>query len=191
MAKNIQHIPEQDLLNFFYEEKDEKYLGELLSRYTLRLLGVGLKYLKDEDDAKDMVQQVFEKALKEVGKYPIANFGGWLYRIAQNYCISSLRVRKDFQNFDQIEQIKDDENFDLTVILEKDKQHQRLEQALGLIKDEQRTCIELFYLKKHTYLEIAAICSLEVKMVKSHIQNGKRNLRLIIEQLEQGDYVKK
>jgi RNA polymerase sigma-70 factor (ECF subfamily) len=59
-----------------------------------------------------------------------------------------------------------------------------LETALQLIKEEQRECITLFYLNKKSYKEIEHITGLSFLEIKSHIQNGKRNLRIIIKRLE-------
>ena len=52
-------IPDQELLNRFYHDGDNKWLGQLLQRYTVLLYGVCMKYLKNEEEAKDAVQQVF------------------------------------------------------------------------------------------------------------------------------------
>ena len=57
-----QHIDDTELLQRFYADKDNEWLGILLQRYTMLLLGVCMKYLKNEEEAKDAVQQVFLKA---------------------------------------------------------------------------------------------------------------------------------
>ena len=57
-----------------------------------------------------------------------------------------------------------------------------LSKVLPRLKQEQRVCIEAFYLKKMSYEQIAKAFGYALKEVKSHIQNGKRNLKLLIEQ---------
>ena len=57
-----EHITDQQLLANFYTDQDNEWLGVLLTRYTLLLLGVCMKYLKNEEEAKDCVQQIFLKA---------------------------------------------------------------------------------------------------------------------------------
>ena len=52
-----------------------------------------------------------------------------------------------------------------------------LKEGIGELKDEQRECIELFYLKECSYAEVASMTGFSLKEVKSHIQNGKRNLK--------------
>jgi DNA-directed RNA polymerase specialized sigma24 family protein len=63
------HIDDNELLQRFYLDKNNEWLGILLQRYTLLLLGVCMKYLKNEEEAKDAVQQIFLKTITELHKY--------------------------------------------------------------------------------------------------------------------------
>src|ERR1043165_3246764 len=85
------HISDQELLELFYKDHNNEWLGILLQRYTLLLLGVCMKYLKNEEEAKDSVQQVFLKVLTEVSRYRIEYFKSWLYMVAKNHCLMKLR----------------------------------------------------------------------------------------------------
>ena len=67
-----EHIDDNELLEKFYRDHDNQWLGIVLQRYTLLLLGVCMKYLKNEEQAKDAVQQIFLKAITELGKYKVA-----------------------------------------------------------------------------------------------------------------------
>lgn len=150
-----------------------------------------MKYLKEEEAAKDMVQQVFEKVLAEFGKYRIDNFGGWLYRIAQNACISSIRAQKHFVEEENLRYVAAESSIDIQTLLLEDKKHEYLKVALTRLKPDQQICVSSFFLEKKSYQEIAALHQFDVKEVKSNIQNGKRNLRIIIETLEKEAHVKK
>ena len=55
-----------------------------------------------------------------------------------------------------------------------------LNEAIGRLNPTQQTCICLFYLEKKSYKEIAATTGFDMKKVKSHIQNGKRNLKKLL-----------
>ena len=81
---------DQELLQRFYADGNNQWLGQLLQRYTLMLLGVCMKYLKNEEEAKDAVQQIFEKAIHELGKYKVDYFKSWIYMVAKNYCLMQL-----------------------------------------------------------------------------------------------------
>src|SRR6185503_14730868 len=81
-------------LEKFYATRDNAWLGTLLQRYTLLLLGVCMKYLKNEEEARDSVQQVFLKAITELHKYRVEYFKSWLYMVAKNHCLMKLRDRQ-------------------------------------------------------------------------------------------------
>jgi DNA-directed RNA polymerase specialized sigma24 family protein len=53
--------------------------------------------------------------------------------------------------------------------------------VLEELKQEQRLCIQLFYIQKKSYEEITQITQYSLKEVKSHLQNGRRNLKILLE----------
>lgn len=182
LAITPQHINDEDLLARFYTDGNKEWLGILLERYTLLLFGVCMKYLKEEDTAKDTVQQVFLKALSEIPKYKIENIGGWLYRVAKNMCLSLLRDKKVWSEPERLEQLEQPEEVPVSLLIEREKDIDRLKEELGKLREEQRICLTLFYLDKKSYHEVAALTGFDIKQVKSHIQNGKRNLRMKLEE---------
>lgn len=176
-------MTDQELLEHFYRSRDNHWLGVLFQRYTLLLFGVCMKYLKNEDEAKDSVQQVFLKALTELHKYPVQYFKSWLYMVAKNYCLMKLRERQGriTTDIDQ-QQIADEPNVSaIHRHLEKDRQLDLMTQCLSELSNEQKQCVTLFYLEKRSYQEIASSTGFSVMQVKSYIQNGKRNLKLAME----------
>src|SRR5947209_12879634 len=90
-ANRYDHITDGELLEHFYADGNGEWIGILLQRYTLLLLGVCMKYLKDETEAKDCVQQIFLKVLTELPKYKVEYFKSWLYMVAKNHCLMRLR----------------------------------------------------------------------------------------------------
>ena len=64
--QKLNHIDDKELLQNFYSDHNNEWLGILLPRYTLLLFGVCMKYLKNEEDAKDCVQQIFLKVINEL-----------------------------------------------------------------------------------------------------------------------------
>jgi RNA polymerase sigma-70 factor (ECF subfamily) len=66
-------------------------------------------------------------------------------------------------------------------LLEKDVLLQRMESALNKLNPDQKVCVKLFYLQKKSYSEVAEITGFTLMQVKSYLQNGKRNLKLLIE----------
>ena len=180
-----QHISDTELLNRFNAGHDNEWLGILLERYTILLLGVSMKYLKNEEEAKDAVQQVFLKAIDELHKYKVVYFKSWIYMIAKNYCLMKLRSKGRFsaeinENTLTTAAEPDEKNN----YIEKDKTLDDLAGALQQLNKEQQLCVTLFYLEKKSYQEISQQSSFNIMQVKSHIQNGKRNLKIIMERMQ-------
>ena len=178
--KEFKHISDQDLLEQFNNTKDNHLLGVLLQRYTLLLLGVCMKYLKNEEAAKDAVQQIFLKVIHELQRYPVQYFKSWLYMIARNHCLMQLRRRNEKNVAEFKENIADDE-FPLQEEIEKAKMISLLETSLTELNTDQKTCITLFFLEKKSYQQISEQTGFSLMQVKSYIQNGKRNLKLLVE----------
>lgn len=175
------HISDADLLQRFYSDHNNEWLGILLQRYTLLLLGVCMKYLKNEEEAKDSVQQVFLKAIKELHKYKVEYFKSWIYMVAKNHCLMQLRDKGKYTaEINERVMATADETEDKNSYIEKDNTLTSMAAALQQLNKEQQLCITLFYLEKKSYQEIADQTEFTMMQVKSHIQNGKRNLKLLM-----------
>jgi RNA polymerase sigma factor (sigma-70 family) len=181
LQPDYKNISEDELLARFYKDGNSDWLGILLERFTLLLFGVCMKYLKNEELAKDTVQQVFLKALSEIPKYRIDNIGGWLYQVARNMCLSNLRSKKEWSDEEALQYIPQPEEMPVSLLLQKEQDIDRMKEELENLKEEQRICVALFYLERKSYNQIAEQTGYSVKQVKSHIQNGKRNLKLKLE----------
>ncbi len=176
------HITDQELLDRYYADGNKEWLGSLLSRYTLLLFGVCMKYLKQEEEAKDCVQQIFVKIITELPKYRVTFFKSWIYTIARNHCLMKLRDQHGRQvQLSETMLAGWDEESGKNRHLEKDRMLERMAAALEELGPEQKRCILLFYLEKKSYQDIVEATGFTLMQVKSHIQNGKRNLKLLIE----------
>jgi len=174
---------DQELLEQFYAGHDNEWLGVLLQRYTLLLLGVCMKYLKNEEEAKDSVQQVFLKVIQELHKYKVEYFKSWLYMVAKNHCLMRLREKqgKFSTEINERQMAQPDEETDRQALLQNDHALELMEVALKELHTEQQQCVTLFYLQKKSYQQISDETGYSMLQVKSHIQNGKRNLKILIE----------
>jgi RNA polymerase sigma-70 factor (ECF subfamily) len=173
------HISDQELLEKFKKDQDNLWLGILLQRYTLLLLGVCMKYLKDEEAAKDAVQQVFLKVITELQKYKVDYLKSWLYTIARNHCLMQLRDKTHMVSVSEEMNIAEEPAAEFSAM---DKEHtlNLLELSIKELNAPQKTCVTLFYLQKKSYQEIVENTGFSLLQVKSYIQNGKRNLKLLV-----------
>ncbi len=178
-----QHITDQELIVLFKKDEDNKWLGVLLERYSMLLLGVGMKYLQNEEEAKDVVQQVFLKALEEIPRYEISFFKSWIYMVAKNHCLMKIRSQKGKQaiEFTDYHALITDAGQEIETLKNEDLSFELMEESMNQLSTEQKQCIEYFYLQKKTYQETAEMLGFSMMQVKSFIQNGKRNLRISIE----------
>lgn len=172
-----------ELLALYYRDQDNHWLGLLLQRYTLLLLGVCMKYLKQEEEARDSVQQLFLKVIQEMPRHRVEYFKSWLYMVAKNHCLMKLRERQGRGIAELTEQLiatpAEEENAEERLYREEDLHY--LPEALEQLGPEQRQCVTLFYLQKKSYQEVSEATGYSLLQVKSYIQNGKRNLRILLE----------
>ena len=183
MKRNLETYSDKELLEEYGVSRQKEFLVELYSRYLPLVYGVALKYLKNVPDAQDVVMQIWEELFEKVLKYEIQVFKSWLYTCVRNYCLMELRKRT--RNFS----LQLDETFmefcdDFNPIYEEEAEtgEQALEECLEALPENQRLCVRYFYLEERSYREIEQVAGFSLKTVKSCIQNGKRNLRLCLEQ---------
>ncbi len=181
---DYKHIEDTELLSRFYADHNNEWLGILLERYTMLLLGVSMKYLKNEEEARDAVQQVFLKVINELHKYKVEYFRSWVYMIAKNHCLMKLRDKGKYtaEINERIMATPADAE-EKNIHIEKDKALDKLAMAIEQLNKEQQVCITLFYLQKKSYQEITGLTNFDLMQVKSHIQNGKRNLKILMEKM--------
>lgn len=185
IASNISKFSDTELLGLFKETRDNKYFGELYSRYTVFLVAVCMKYLKDREKAKDAVMSIFEKLLKEITRHEVHNFKSWLHVTAKHYCLMELRK---IQNIS----FESDENFSVKFMEFQDIGHHeeneeqlqnenKIKEAIEKLKPDQKECVVMFFIEEKSYKEIEEKTGLNYNEVKSNIQNGKRNLKLLLQ----------
>jgi RNA polymerase sigma-70 factor (ECF subfamily) len=179
MATRESNISDEELLKDYFNTGNRESLGALFARYTTLVYGVCLKYLKNKDDSKDAVHQIFEKLITDLKKVQVEYFRGWLHTVTRNYCLMELRKEKPSVEIDH-QYIPETAEDRLQEKLAAEASIEQLEEAVLLLNDGQRICIDLFYLQELSYEEVVNRTGYSYKEVKSFIQNGRRNLRMMI-----------
>ncbi|MCD6017148.1 MAG: polymerase sigma factor, sigma-70 family [Bacteroidetes bacterium] len=181
------HFSDNELITEYKATKNNVFVGILYKRYSHLVLGLSLKYLKDMDEAKDAVMQIFEKLLSDLLKHNIEYFKSWLYTLSKNHCLMILRTKQSRLKKDIDLQVnagsfmETESNLHPNNAEEKEKQYTLLEKAIDELNEDQKKCIELFYLKEKSYNQIVDMTGYSLNEVKSFIQNGKRNLKIKLE----------
>lgn len=192
LFKKKNYPSDEDLAREYYHTGNKELVGDLFEKHVKTVYGVCLFYFRDKDTAQDVVMQIFEKILAELRKTEIRNFKGWLSFVVRNHCISELRKEKNkrfvpesYLDFEVKETTGETET-----IIESVSEEDLLEYmkaSLPELKEKQRVCIELFYLERLSYQEISAKTGQPINEVKSNIQNGKRNLKLLIHEKQKNN----
>jgi len=186
--KNLKRLSDESLIRSFAKSRDNKYLSEIFNRYIHLIFGVCMKYLKNEEEAKDAVMQIFEKLITSIEKQEIENFKSWIYTVSKNHCLMKLRKEKAiakneerFKKYISAEIMELADEIHLNNDADGEDIFEKLNMAVKNLKNEQRVCIEMLYLQNKSYGDVAEVTGLTMKQVKSHIQNGKRNLKIYLE----------
>lgn len=181
-TSDYRKLSDEELVYRYAHRQEQVAINHLFERYGHLVLGICCKYLRNTEAAKDAMQQIFIKLLDDLPKYNIERFKPWLYQVTKNYCLMQLRQSMPVVN-NSFDTGSNDMEFEenLHHKMEEEAMLNRLEEAVNALNEEQRTCISLFYLQKLTYAEVAAQTGFTSMQVKSHIQNGKRNLKIKLE----------
>ncbi|SDN89162.1 RNA polymerase sigma-70 factor, ECF subfamily [Pedobacter steynii] len=183
--KNNTRIQEQDdatLIARYKISGDLEVLGQLYNKYMHLVFGVCLNYLKDEEQSKDAVMQIFEELVTKLKVHEVQNFKSWLHVLSRNHCL--MAIRKNSKNTTLSLEDTFVENTEFVHLDMDDTKETKLtvmERCMETLSEEQRLSVDLFYLQEKCYKEVADITGYEMVKVKSYIQNGKRNLKICIE----------
>ena len=163
---------------------DVESFGLLVRRYEAKMTAYARKFLFNQDDAKDLVQDVFIKTYGNIQSFdPARKFSPWIYRIAHNEYLNAVKKRKN-------EAVP---FFDLDVILphlaaadiaETEATRQEIKRVIDNHLDaldlKYREVLALYYLEEMHYKEIAEILQIPVSLVGIRLSRGKELLRTSI-----------
>lgn len=170
-----------ELLASYQSSGDNAVLGVLYSRYMELVYGVCLKYLREPEDAKDAVINIYEELCAKLRRYEIQNFKSWLHTLSKNHCLMLLRRRNvRIVNIEEhgVHYANNSHQEDEVM---KERQFGLMERCMEELQDGQKTAVRLFYLENKCYKEIAMQTGNEIGKVRSDIQNGRRNLKNCME----------
>jgi RNA polymerase sigma-70 factor (ECF subfamily) len=175
--------PDELLVSLYLESQDKELVAELFERYTHLVYGICLNYLQDPDLSKDAVMDIFESLFSKLSVHRITNFRSWLYTVTRNHCLMDLRkagsqnkakdrLKTELSETESMQDVEEEDEMMLNKGL--------IISAVEQLNNEQGTCIRLMYIDDKSYRDISAITGFTMNEVKSHIQNGKRNLKNLL-----------
>src|SRR4051794_37332273 len=185
ILKTIQTSPlsDTDLVTDYQQHQEQGALAQLFLRYNDLVYGVCVKYLNDQETAKDAVMNIYQELLEKVKYHKIDNFKSWLYVVTKNHCLMQIRKDKKLHitTFDsEIVQLEDFSH--LESVFEKERQLEKLDSCMEKLNEEQKQTVRLFYLENKCYNEISTVTGFDWNKVRSLVQNGRRNLKICMEE---------
>lgn len=191
LFKKKEFRPDDWLVSAYKQSGDTSIMGELFEKHVKTVYGACLFYFKDKADAQDAVMQIFEKLMIELKRKDVNNFKGWLSFVVRNHCITLIRQNKNkyqfqenYHGFEYELSTEEEENYLNSI--KNEKLIENLPIYLNQLNEKQKICIELFFLKDHSYQQISTLTGYTVNEVKSYIQNGKRNLKQAMQDQSHG-----
>ena len=178
----ISKLSDEELLYQHKELGKDVCFEELFNRYLPLLYGVYLKYLKDTDDAKDAVIQLFGNLRYKIADYEIDEFRPWIYSVAKNHCSQILQkeahiITVDFDDsateYNSVMYLLEDSDYNEQTVL--------LSECMNKLPEQQRLSLNYFFVNKLSYAEIVDKTGYTLKHVKSYIQSGKQKIKVCLE----------
>jgi len=175
----------EKLVLAFQTEKKERYFDELFDRYHPLVYRICLSFTANREESKELTLDIFLQAYTQIGDLEIKQFEAWLYTLTKNVCLDFLRKQQKMKKNEEKwwESEKSAQNFMENhafrrLIYERalEKDH-FFQQALLNLPDNQRLCIQLFFMQGYSYKEVVQKTKLTEKAIKSHLQNGKRRMK--------------
>lgn len=170
---------DEHLFADFLKSKDRQLLATLFRRHMALVLGVCKKYIAVKTAAQSATVEIFERLYNSEPRFEIKDFKSYLYLLSRDYCLTKNSGEK--LGISEISEV-DIEN--LTKIHPIDQQtikDESIEKCLKELKSIEKQCVQLFYLKHKSYLEISQQLNLTIAAVKTHIQQGKQAITICIE----------
>jgi RNA polymerase sigma-70 factor (ECF subfamily) len=162
----------------------------LVQRHEKAVYGMGMSFFRNVEDTADFVQEVFLKSFRSLGSFQgRSRFSTWLYRIAYNTAVNSLRRRDDYSALlvqsPGMEEADGETPERLSIRAAVAEAVREAMQGLG---EQRRICVDLFFFYDQTYQEIEAITGFPVNTIKSHVFRAKKLLREKLAELVEGGF---
>ena len=193
--RGVIYMTWKDAVGLALEGREEGY-NFLYQQTYQKSYYVALKYMKQEEEAADVLQDAYIKAfqnldqLQEPDKFP-----GWFSKIVASKALDELRKKKAVL-FSQM-QTEDSEEVSMEELLVDERVENRPELAMDReetsrlvqemiagLSDEQRMCVMMFYIEQMSVKNIAEVTGVSENTVKSRLKYGRKNIEEKVLELE-------
>jgi len=152
--------------------------AELYEEYAPQFMGLCMRYLKQKEDAEDVLMEAFVQIFSKIAHYKNqGSFEGWMKRITINQCLMHLRKRKmTFSELDHKAEKPSQSDGPLDAIYEKE-----ILALLAQLPDGYRTVFNLYVIEGYKHREIADLLNISINTSKSQLILARKKLAQFIE----------
>lgn len=161
-------------------EGERELFGELVLKHQDFIFNVVSKYVRFEEEARDLTQDVFLKAYENIEKFRgDSKLSSWLYTIAYNLSMnwSGRKAGRETQLDDELAETVAEPPSLSDEIYDRELQLARINETLAELPEKYRAVIKLHYFEDRSYQEIADALGLPINTVKVHLLRAKDQLR--------------
>jgi RNA polymerase sigma-70 factor, ECF subfamily len=198
LALDLRNLPDADVAALAKEGREPAF-RELVRRYERPVFSLIFRMVRDRETAEDLAQDTFIKVLNNIDRYrPEFKLSSWLFKIANNVTIDHLRRRQlatvSLDGSPHAATAAEAQATSLDVesrgqsaleAIESRELGSAIEQAIGKLRPEYRSCILLRHVEGRSYEEIAATLDLPLGTVKTYIHRARHELREALEELRE------
>ena len=172
---------------------DEDACETLVREHGGRLLAVARRYVRNDEDARDAVQEAFIAAFRSIGRFEGgSSISTWLHRIAINCCLMKLRsgrrrpetsIEELLPTFDETgHRVLHEESWPESVeaAIERRQTRERVREAIGLLPEKYRTVILLRDIEELSTEHAARVLGTTATAVKVRLHRARQALREVL-----------
>lgn len=158
----------------------------LFDKYRDKVYSVAFRFLKHQEDALEITQEVFIRAYQGLGKFKTdSKFFTWLYRIAVNRAIDHIRSRKARPSVEMpqseegslADRVANPRSVDPSIALERKEVAGKLFEAVSRLSEKHRAVFLLHAVEQLSYKEIAEVVDCSIGTVMSRLFYSRKKLQ--------------
>lgn len=161
---------------------------QLYNQYCNGMYIVAYRFMKNEADAEDVVQEAFIKAFSKLQQFSAeVTFGAWLKRIVVNTCIDVLKSQKQrLLQLDEVHLNVVDTKHDDKWLVNDDITIDDVKQAIDDLPDKYRYVVMLYLIEGYDHQEIASILNISEVASRTQLSRGKKKLQDYLKPIKNG-----
>jgi len=182
MAAQIQHFNRtknwsEEQIKELAKKDRHRAMHIIIQKYRESLLYHALCIVKDQDEAYDLVQEVFVRAIRETRIFDLDfRIKAWLYRVTSNLCLNNVRNKKRRSAILDAAKITDRTEADQVSAIFSDERQTEILKAISTLSKEHQQILMLRYYEDLSYNELSEVLQVKLGTVMSRLSRARTKL---------------